>query len=589
MSSEHDHDHNLDPSHDHSDDPLAPIRHSAAHVMAEAVLSFFPDAKFAIGPVIEDGFYYDFLLSRALTPEDIPLIEAKMQEIVSAASPFERTFISKDEARVRFADQPFKLEIIEGIADDQVSLYTQHTFTDLCEGPHAANTSDIKALKLLRTAGAYWRGDENNPQLQRIYGTAFQTADELQAYLDRLEEAEKRDHRRLGRELDLFLFDPIAPASPFFLPKGATVYGLLIEYIKELYAANGYQEVITPQIFSTDLWKRSGHYDGYLENMFMVDIDEREFGVKPMNCPAHAVMFGSRTHSYRELPLRYSDFGRLHRYERSGVVQGLTRVRTFSQDDAHIFCRESQIEEEIHAFVRLLKESYAMFGFDDVSIMLSLRPEKRVGTDEMWNKAEQVLEEALRALDMPYDVVVGEGAFYGPKIDFFVKDALRRDWQLGTIQLDFSLPERFDLEYATEEGTLERPVVLHRALLGSLERFLGILLEHTGGALPAWLSPVQMMIIPIADRHITYAGEVARRLDEVGFRVSIDSSNDRMNAKIRNAQMQKVPYMLVVGDREEEAERVSVRLRSGVDLGPKSINDLTMIAGEEIADRKRTG
>lgn len=575
----------MNSEHHHENDPLTPLRHSAAHVMAEAVLSFFPDAKLAIGPVIEDGFYYDFLLPRALTPDDLEPIENKMREIIQQKSDFERSVITKTEATEMFANQPFKLEIINNIEDETVSLYTQHTFTDLCEGPHVTNTADIKAFKLLRVAGAYWRGDETKEQLQRIYGTAFTKAKDLKIHLTALEEAEKRDHRKLGRDLDLFMFDAIAPASPFFLPKGALIYGLLINYMRDLYAKHGYDEVITPQIFSTDLWKQSGHYESYLENMFFIDIDDREFGVKPMNCPAAAMLYASQTHSYRELPIRYADFGRLHRYERSGVVHGLTRVRSFSQDDAHIFCRFGQIQDEIREFVHMLMASYKTFGFEDITIYLSMRPEKRVGNSEMWDQAEQILEETLNSLSIPFEVMSGEGAFYGPKIDFFVKDALRRDWQLGTIQLDFSLPERFDLEYATEEGTLERPVVLHRALLGSLERFLGILLEHTGGALPTWLSPTQATVIPIADRHIDYAKDMTRKIKDFDIRVEMDDGNERMNAKIRKAQLQKIPYMLIVGDQEIETNTVSVRQRNGENLGSTEFNEFISLARDNIESK----
>ncbi|MCL0042812.1 threonine--tRNA ligase [Dehalococcoidia bacterium] len=575
----------MNSEHHHENDPLTPLRHSAAHVMAEAVLSFFPDAKLAIGPVIEDGFYYDFLLPRALTPDDLEPIENKMREIIQQKSDFERSVITKTEATEMFANQPFKLEIINNIEDETVSLYTQHTFTDLCEGPHVANTADIKAFKLLRVAGAYWRGDETKEQLQRIYGTAFTKAKDLKIHLMALEEAEKRDHRKLGRDLDLFMFDAIAPASPFFLPKGALIYGLLINYMRDLYAKHGYDEVITPQIFSTDLWKQSGHYESYLENMFFIDIDDREFGVKPMNCPAAAMLYASQTHSYRELPIRYADFGRLHRYERSGVVHGLTRVRSFSQDDAHIFCRFGQIQDEIREFVHMLMASYKTFGFEDITIYLSMRPEKRVGNSEMWDQAEQILEETLNSLSIPFEVMSGEGAFYGPKIDFFVKDALRRDWQLGTIQLDFSLPERFDLQYATEEGTLERPVVLHRALLGSLERFLGILLEHTGGALPTWLSPTQATVIPIADRHIDYAKDLTRKIKDFDIRVEMDDGNERMNAKIRKAQLQKIPYMLIVGDQEIETNTVSVRQRNGENLGSTEFNEFISLARDNIESK----
>ena len=448
------------------------IRHSASHIMADAVLQLFPEAKYAIGPPTDEGFYYDFDVSRPFTPEDLEQVEALMRERIGEDVPFVRTEISRLEAKAAFSDQPFKQEIIDGIPDGE-SIYTlQHgPFTDLCGGIHVERSKQVAAFKLLSVAGAYWRGDEHKPMLQRIYGTAWESQEALDAYLTMLEEAERRDHRRLGRELDLFLFDPIAPASPFYLPKGAVVYGQLLNYVRGLYQRYGYQEVITPEIYSTDLWKRSGHYDNYLENMFLIQSGEREYGVKPMNCPAHALMYSAQLHSYRDLPLRLADFGRLHRYELSGATHGLTRVRTFSQDDAHIFCTPEQILPEVQAFITMLMESYRTFGFEEPKVMMSLRPEKRVGTEEMWDRAEAALVDVLDQSGLDYELKPGEGAFYGPKIDFFVPDAIGREWQLGTIQLDFSLPERFDLEYIAEDGSQQRPVVLHRAMLGSVDRF----------------------------------------------------------------------------------------------------------------------
>ena len=545
------------------------------------MLHFFPEAKLTLGPPTEDGFYYDIDLPRPLTPEDLEKIEGKMREAIAADQPFTEQEISREEALRLFADNPYKLEIIQQIPDDEkITTYTHGGFTDLCEGPHVASTGELPAIKLLSVAGAYWRGDESNPMLQRIYGTAFESQEALDEHLAMVEEAAKRDHRRLGRELDLFYFDPIAPASPFFLPKGATVFNLLVDYVRERYGAYGYQEVLTPQIFAADLWRRSGHYANYKENMFFVNVDEREFGVKPMNCPGHMLMYASRLHSYRELPIRYADFGRLHRNERSGVTHGLIRVRSFSQDDAHIFCRHDQINEEVGTFIDMLSESYGMFGFDDPRIFLSLRPDKRVGTEELWDRAEAALEDALKGRTIEFERVAGEGAFYGPKVDFFVDDAMGRGWQLGTLQLDFSLPESFDLEYVTEEGSRARPAVIHRAMLGSIERFLGILIEHTGGAFPVWLAPVQAVVIPIADRHLDYAREVERRLRAEGIRVEVDSRGERMNLKIRDAQMQKVPYMLVVGDREQVDNAVAVRLRSGENPGAMPVDRLI----EEVRD-----
>ena len=562
------------------------IRHSAAHVMADAITSIWPEAKLTIGPPTDDGFYYDIDLDHHITPEDLKEVERRMRKIIGGNDPFVREEISREDARRRFSENQYKLENIDEIPEGEaITTYSHGGFTDLCEGPHVERAGAIKAVKLLNVAGAYWRGDERNPMLQRIYGTAFESKDALQQHLRMLEEAAKRDHRKLGRELDLFMFDPSAPASPFFLPKGTVLYNLLIDYIRELYQRYGYQEVMTPQIFESGLWHRSGHYENYKENMFFVEIDDREFGVKPMNCPSHALMYGSTLHSYRDLPVRLADFGRLHRYERSGVTHGLTRVRTFAQDDAHIFCRPDQVQDEVTAFIDMVHETFTILGFDDVHVMLSLRPEKRVGTDEMWDRAEAALRAAIESKGLDYEAVAGEGAFYGPKIDFFMQDALRRQWQLSTVQLDYSLPERFDLEYVTEDDRRERPVLIHRALLGSLERFIAILLEHTGGALPVWLSPVQAVVIPIADRHVDYAREVEARLRGAGLRVEVDARTERMNLKIREAQLRKVPYMLVVGDREQEAGAAAVRARSGEDRGAEPVEEIAREIGERAAAR----
>lgn len=548
---------------DNPHDFLDMMRHSTAHIMAEAVVSLFPGAKYGIGPTIEHGFYYDFDLPRPLTPEDLTAIEAKMRESIAANRSFARSEVPKTEARQVFANQPYKLEIIDAIPDETVRLYQQGEFTDLCRGPHLESTGQVKAFKLLNVAGAYWRGDEHRPMLQRIYGAAFETQEELDTHLHNIEEALRRDHRRLGRELGLFFFDPIAPGSPFFLPKGALVYNLMVEFMRDLYVKYGYQEVITPQVFSADLWKRSGHYDNYKENMYFIESEEREFGVKPMNCPGHCVLYGSTLHSYRELPLRIADFGRLHRYERSGALSGLTRVRSFAQDDSHIFCRPDQVQEEIAALIRMMRETYSAFHLGDPRFTLSLRPDKRVGTEESWDRAEGALREALRSEGITFEEVPGEGAFYGPKIDTFVKDALGREWQLNTIQLDPNLPERFELEYIGEDGTQHRPLMIHRAILGSIERFFGVLVEHCAGAFPLWLAPVQAMVIPIADRHAEYARSVAAQLAAAGLRAQVDERSERMNAKIRDAQNQKVPYMLIVGDKEAGTNTLSVRLRTG--------------------------
>lgn len=564
------------------------MRHSAAHVLAEAVLTLFPDAQLTIGPPIEDGFYYDFAVENPFTPDDLKKIEKEMQRSIKSNTDFVEREVTRDEALELVKDNQYKVEILQGIPADEKVTFCSHSdgeFEDLCRGGHMERTGDIRAFKLLSTAGAYWRGDENNPMLQRIYGTAWESRDAQKDYLRRREEAEKRDHRKLGRQLGLFFFDPIAPASPFFLPKGAVVMNSLIDYVKELYGKYGYDEVMTPQIFNTDLWRKSGHLEAYSENMYFVDVDEREFGVKPMNCPAAAMLYQADSHSYRDLPMRMADFGRLHRNERSGVTHGLTRVRSFVQDDAHIFCTVDQIGQEINSFLAMLQEAYNTLGFDNYRFELSLRPEKRVGSEEMWDKAEAVLTELLDASGHEYTAESGEGAFYGPKIDIFIPDAIGRDWQLGTVQLDFSLPERFDLEYAAEDGTRQRPVVVHRAMYGSLERFLGVLIEHHAGALPLWMSPVQAVLVPIADRHIDFCYEVLTELKKVGIRARVDDSNDRMNAKIRQAQLQKVPYMLVAGDREIEGGAVAVRTRTGDDLGAIVVADVVEKLRTEIAER----
>lgn len=564
------------------------MRHSAAHVLAEAVLTLFPDAQLTIGPPIEDGFYYDFSVENPFTPDDLKKIEKQMQQSIKSNTDFVEREVTRDEALELVKDNQYKVEILQGIPADEKVTFCSHSngeFEDLCRGGHMERTGDIRAFKLLSTAGAYWRGDENNPMLQRIYGTAWESRDAQKDYLRRREEAEKRDHRKLGRQLGLFFFDPIAPASPFFLPKGAVVMNSLIDYVKELYGKYGYDEVMTPQIFNTNLWRKSGHLEAYSENMYFVDVDEREFGVKPMNCPAAAILYQADSHSYRDLPMRMADFGRLHRNERSGVTHGLTRVRSFVQDDAHIFCTVDQIGQEINSFLDMLQEAYNTLGFENYRFELSLRPEKRVGSEEMWDKAESVLTELLDASGHEYTAESGEGAFYGPKIDIFIPDAIGRDWQLGTVQLDFSLPERFDLEYTAEDGSRQRPVVVHRAMYGSLERFLGVLIEHHAGALPLWMSPVQAVLVPIADRHIDFCYQVLTELRKVGIRARVDDSNDRMNAKIRQAQLQKVPYMLVAGDREIEGGAVAVRTRTGDDLGAIAVADVVAKLEQEIAER----
>ena len=566
------------------------IRHSAAHLMAQAAKRVFPAARVGIGPVIEDGFYYDFWIEKPFTPEDLLAIEAEMRHITEEALPVVREELSRDNAVTRFEQlgEPLKVELVSSIpAGDTITGYRQGEFYDLCRGPHVPNTNRIKAFKLLNTAGAYWRGDEKNQMLCRVYATAFHTQKELDEHLHRLDEAKARDHRKLGKELGLFSFHPEAPASPFFHPKGAVVYNELVAYMRELYLRHGYAEVITPQIIDVSLWKTSGHYDNFRENLYFTSVDEREFAVKPMNCPSHCVIFGTAKHSYRDLPIRYADFGRLHRYERSGVTHGLTRVRTFCQDDAHIFCAPDQMKSEMAAFLALIREVYQVFGFTEMRVALSTRPEKRLGSDEIWDAGEGALAEAMNEAGLAFHINPGEGAFYGPKIEFQVLDALKRPWQLGTLQVDYSMPARFGLKFTKADGTEEAPVMLHRAMLGSLERFMGILIEHCAGAFPTWLAPVQIAILPITDRVHEFASTLEKRFKALGLRVELDGRNEKVNAKIRDAQLQKVPYMLVIGDREAEAGTVSVRHRHQGDQGVKSVDDFLTALQAEIQGRSR--
>jgi len=541
------------------------MRHSCAHVMAHAIARLWPAAKFGIGPTIENGFYYDIDLDVKLSPEDLPKIEAEMAKVIKENQPFIRNEHPIDEAISYFRKhhQSFKVEIIENLRDHagatSVSTYQEGEFTDLCRGPHVKKAGEIKAFKLLSVAGAYWRGSEKNPQLQRIYGACFNSKAELDEYLHLIEEAKKRDHRKLGKELDLFSFHPEAPATPFFHPKGTVVYNRLVSYIRDLYGPYEYDEIITPQIMDISLWKTSGHYDNYRENMYFTEVDERQFAVKPMNCPASTFVYASQKRSYRDLPLRLADFGRLHRYEKSGVTAGLTRVRSFCQDDAHIFCMPEQIQPEIQKVIEMILKTYELFGFSDVSIALSTRPEKRAGGDQLWDTAEEQLKKVLDQLGRPYEINKGDGAFYGPKIDFRVKDALKREHQLGTIQLDFNMPERFNLSYVTAANSAERPVMVHRAVLGSVERFIGILIEHVAGAFPFWLAPVQARIVPIKDGHNDYCRSFMKELKKRGLRIDIDDRNESMGLKTREAQVAKIPYSLVAGDREMQGNQFAVR------------------------------
>jgi threonyl-tRNA synthetase len=537
------------------------LRHSTAHVLAHAVKRLWPQAKFGIGPTIEDGFYYDIDLDFHLTTDDLLKIEGEMKKIIKENNPFIRDEHTKEEATKIFTElnQWMKLEIIRDLGQSSYSSYQEGDFIDLCRGPHVQSTGEIKAFKLLNVSGAFWRGNQKNKQLQRIYGTAFFTQKELDEYLYQIEEAKKRDHRKLGRELDLFIFDQVAPGSPFFLPKGTVIYNRLVQYMRDLYKLYGYQEIITPQILDVELWHTSGHYENYKENMFFTHAENREFAVKPMNCPASTYVFSAFHHSYRDLPLRLADFGRLHRYEKSGALSGLTRVRTFCQDDAHIYCTPEQIESEINKLFEMIKKVYDLFEFKDVEVLLSTRPEKRIGSEELWDQAENALKSCLEKNNLKYKINHGDGAFYGPKIDFNVKDALKRNWQLSTIQLDWNLAERFKCTYTGSDNSPHTPVVIHRAVLGSLERFIGVITEHYAGAFPFWLAPIQVVIASIAKEHAPYCHEFANELKALGFRVIVDDRNESISLKTRENQMKKIPFMLVAGSKEMENKTFSLR------------------------------
>lgn len=564
------------------------IRHSAAHILAQAVQALWPDVKVTIGPVIDNGFYYDFDSPRPFSSEDLEKIEKKMKEVIKSKLPIERKDWSAEEAKKKFDEmgESYKLELIDGIGDDTVSTYSNgDQWLDLCRGPHVQSTGDVKAFKLLSVAGSYWRGDENRESLQRIYGTAFADKKDMNLYLERLEEAKKRDHRKLGKDLKLFNFHPLSPGGPFFTGRGSVIYNELQNYLRELYQEFGYDEVITPQIFDVDLYHKSGHYEHYKENMYFSEMENKEFSVKPMNCPGHCVLYGTELRSYRDLPLRVADFGRLHRFERSGTMHGLTRVRTFCQDDAHIFCTTGQMFEEIKSFMSLLDKVYNKLGMPKYKVFLSTRPEDRLGSDEIWDASENALADALKSLDIPYEINEGDGAFYGPKIDINFVDALERPWQLGTLQCDFNLPERFDLKYVGEDNADHRPVMLHRAILGSLERFIGVYLEHTAGRLPLWLSPTQVKILSLTDRQNDFCEKLLSQLKQKRIRAEWDARSEKLGFKIREAQLEKVPYMLIVGDKEMENNQVSVRLPNGETLNAMSVDEVLKSIENEVQSR----
>lgn len=551
-------------------DGLEVIRHSTAHLLAYAVKELFPEAQVTIGPVIENGFYYDFSYKRPFTPEDLVLIEKKMGELAKKDEPVTRKVLPRDEAVAYFKSigEAYKAEIIESIPVDQdVSLYTEGTFTDLCRGPHVPSTGKLKVFKLMKLAGAYWRGDSKNEMLQRVYGTAFAKKEDQEAYLHMLEEAEKRDHRKLGKSLDLFHFQDEAPGLVFWHPKGWTIWQQVEQYMRKVYQECGYQEVKGPQILDRTLWEKTGHWENYRENMFSTESENRHYALKPMNCPGHVQIFNANMRSYRELPLRYGEFGQCHRNEPSGALHGIMRVRGFTQDDGHIFCTEEQIQAEVMAFHPQAMKVYEDFGFKNIAIKIALRPENRIGSNEIWDRAEATLRNALRQCGMTWEELPGEGAFYGPKIEYHLKDSLGRPWQVGTMQVDFSMPGRLGAEYVSDDNSRQVPVMLHRAIVGSMERFIGILIENHAGALPVWLAPVQVAVLNISDAQAEYAIQVAENLKKQGFRVHTDLRNEKITYKIREHSMQKLPYIVVIGDKERDANTVAVRTRGNLDLG----------------------
>jgi len=565
---------------------LEVIRHSTAHLLAYAVKSLFPEAQVTIGPVIENGFYYDFSYSRPFTPDDLGLIEKKMTELASKDETVTRQVMPRDQAVAHFKKlgEHYKAEIITSIpANEDVSLYSEGDFTDLCRGPHVPSTGKLKHFKLMKVAGAYWRGDHRNEMLQRIYGTAWASKDDLQQYLTMLEEAEKRDHRKLGRELDLFHIDEHSPGTVFWHPKGWTLWQEVEQYMRQVYRDNGYLEVKGPQILDQGLWEKTGHWDKYRENMFVTESEKRDYALKPMNCPGHLIIFNQGLKSYRDLPLRFGEFGQCHRNEPSGGLHGIMRVRAFTQDDGHIFCTEEQIQSEVIAFTTLLQKVYKDFGYTDIIYKLSTRPEKRIGSEESWDRAEQALAEGLKASGCDFQYLPGEGAFYGPKIEYTLKDAIGREWQCGTMQVDPNMPERLGAEYVGEDGARHRPIMLHRAIVGSLERFIGILIEQHAGALPVWLAPVQVAVLNITDSQADYVQDVVKKLKNQGFRVTQDLKNEKITYKIREHSMQKLPYILVMGDKEKAAGTVAVRARGNVDLGVMSLEAFTEKLASDIA------
>jgi len=573
---------------DKNDEGLEVIRHSTAHLLAYAVKELFPEAQVTIGPVIDNGFFYDFSYKRPFTPDDLVAIEKKMVELAKKDEKVERKVLPRDEAVAYFKsiNEHYKAEIIASIpSNEDVSLYSEGSFTDLCRGPHVPNTGKLKAFKLMKLAGAYWRGDSSNEMLQRVYGTAWRNKDELEAYLHMLEEAEKRDHRKLGKQLDFYHMQDDAPGMVFWHPRGWVIWQEVEQYMRAKFKEYDYQEVRTPTVLDKTLWEKSGHWQNYRDNMFVTQSESRDYAVKPMNCPGHIQIFNNSLHSYRDLPLRLAEFGSCHRNEPSGSLHGLMRVRGFTQDDAHIFCMESQVEAEVADFIKMLYEVYKDFGFDDVIVKLSTRPEKRVGTEEAWDMAEAALANAIKANGLEFEYQPGEGAFYGPKIEFTLKDSLGRMWQCGTIQLDPNLPERLGAEYVAEDNTRQRPIMLHRAIVGSMERFLGILIENFAGAMPVWLSPVQVMVLNISDNQANYVRQVVEKLKKNGIRCDFDLRNEKITYKIREHSLQKLPYLIVVGDKEMQNGHVAVRTRKGEDLGVMSVEAFVAQIQQDIENR----
>ncbi len=562
------------------------LNHSTSHIMAEAIKNVFPDAKFAIGPSIKNGFYYDFETQKNVSVEDLPLIEKDMERIIKEDYKFKKSEVSKEEAKKIFKGNPYKIELIDGIEGKKVSIYSSGNFIDLCSGPHIPSTGKVKAFKLLSIAGAYWRGNEKNKMLVRIYGIAFFSSEELKKYMKRLDLAKRSDHRKIGRDLDLFSFVDEAPGFPFFHPNGMVLMNTILEYWKEEHAKEGYKEIKTPILLSNKLWKTSGHWDNYKENMYFVKIDENDFAIKPMNCPGTILVYKSRQHSYRELPIRIAELGLVHRHEKSGVLHGLFRVRCFTQDDAHIFCTEDQAKDEVSGVIGLTDRIYRVFGFDKYHLELSTKPDKRIGTDQMWEKAESILKEAIESRGLDYVINKGEGAFYGPKIDFHIQDCLGRTWQCATIQLDFAMPEKFNIEYMGEDNIKHRPVMIHRTVLGSIGRFIGLLIEHYSGNLPPWLAPVQVIILPISEKFYEYGEKVYNSLKKEDVKVEIDNRVESLSKKIKQAEIKKIPYMIIIGKSEEKTGTITIRKKIGGDIKEIKLADFVHEIKDVLENKK---